>query len=89
MEWLIVRGVLSGRRFPVVVGSSRLTDLASTNGTFVNGQELMAKSIVLHKHDLITLGESTDLIVLPSHAAERCMCKSQSQLCHLHGYPKV
>jgi len=102
LELLVVRGVLSGRRFSVVVGGShlgrsgvceiaiddpllsrqhclfdyahgelRLTDLASTNGTFVNGQELAAKSIVLHKHDLITLGASTDLIVLPSHAAKR------------------
>jgi len=76
LELLVVRGVLSGRRFSVVVGGSRLgrsgsreiaiddpllsrqhclleytrgelrlTDLASTNGTFVNGQELAAKSV--------------------------------------------
>ena len=38
---------------------------------FVNGHELAAKSVVLHKYDLITLGESTDLIVLSSNGAKR------------------
>ena len=35
--------------FDSVHGELRLTDLASTNGTFVNGHELAAKSVVLHK----------------------------------------
>ena len=50
--------------FDYAHGELRLTDLASTNGTFVNGEELAAKSVVLRKYDLITLGGSTDLIVL-------------------------
>ena len=111
LELLVVRGVLSGCRFSVAAGGSRLgrsnaceiaigdpllsrqhclfdyshgelrlTDLASTNGTFVNGHELAAKSVVLHKHDLITLGESTDLIVLPSHGA-KCYPRQRLGLC--------
>ena len=52
-------------------GSVTVKDLGSTNGTFVNGEVLSAKSVVLHKYDLITLGEHTDLIVMSSRAAKR------------------
>jgi pSer/pThr/pTyr-binding forkhead associated (FHA) protein len=57
--------------FDYIHGELWLTDLASTNGTFVNGEVLSAKSVVLHKYDLITLGEHTDLIVMSSRAAKR------------------
>ena len=58
----------------------RLTDLASTNGTFVNGEELAAKSVALRKYDLITLGESTDLIILSPRIAKKYL--RQRLCCH-------
>ena len=94
LELLVVRGTMSGRRFPISVNGSRLgragsceiaindpilsrhhclfeyvhgdlrlTDLASANGTFVNGEELCARTIVLRHNDVITLGLDTDIIV--------------------------
>ena len=94
LELLVVRGMMSGRRFPISVNGSRLgragsceiaindpilsrhhclfeyvhgdlrlTDLASANGTFVNGEELCARTIVLRHNDVITVGSNTDIIV--------------------------
>ena len=37
----------------------RVTDLASANGTFVNGEELCARTIVLRHNDVITVGSNT------------------------------
>lgn len=94
LELLVVRGMMSGRRFPISVNGSRLgragsceiaindpilsrhhclfeyvhgdlrlTDLASANGTFVNGEELCARTTVLRHNDVITVGSNTDIIV--------------------------
>ena len=94
LELLVVRGTMSGRRFPISVNGSRLgraeaceiaindpilsrhhclfeyvhgdlrlTDLASANGTFVNGEELCAQTIVLRHNDVITVGSNTDIII--------------------------
>ena len=40
-------------------GDLRLTDLASADGTFVNGEELCARTIVLRHNDVITVGLNT------------------------------
>ena len=45
--------------FEYVHGDLRLTDLASANGTFVNGEELCARTIVLRHNDVITVGLNT------------------------------
>ena len=102
LELLIVRGMMSGRRFPISVNGSRLgragsceiaindpilsrhhclfeyvhgdlrlTDLASANGTFVNGEELCARTIVLRHNDVITVGSNTDIIVQTERIARR------------------
>ena len=42
--------------FEYVHGDLRLTDLASADGTFVNGEELCARTIVLRHNDVITVG---------------------------------
>ena len=102
LELLVVRGMMSGRRFPISVNGSRLgragsceiaindpilsrhhclfeyvhgdlrlTDLASANGTFVNGEELCARTIVLRHNDVITVGTNTDIIVQTERNARR------------------
>jgi pSer/pThr/pTyr-binding forkhead associated (FHA) protein len=45
--------------FEYVHGDLRLTDLASADGTFVNGEELCARTIVLRHNDVITVGSNT------------------------------
>lgn len=102
LELLVVRGTMSGRRFPISVNGSRLgragsceiaindpilsrhhclfeyvhgdlrlTDLASANGTFVNGEELCARTIVLRHNDVITVGSNTDIIVQMARKTRR------------------
>ena len=102
LELLVVRGMMSGRRFPISVNGSRLgragsceiaindpilsrhhclfeyvhgdlrlTDLASANGTFVNGEELCARTTVLRPNDVITVGSNTDIIVQMARKTRR------------------
>ena len=102
LELLVVRGMMSGRRFPISVtgsrlgragsceiaindpilsrhhclfeyvhGDLRLTDLASANGTFVNGEELCARTTVLRHNDVITVGSNTDIIVQTARKSRR------------------
>ena len=102
LELLVVRGMMSGRRFPISVNGSRLgragsceiaindpilsrhhclfeyvhgdlrlTDLASANGTFVNGEELCARTTVLRHNDVITVGSNTDIIVQTARKSRR------------------
>jgi len=47
----------------VIVAFLGLTDLASANGTFVNGEKLCARTIVLSHNDVIMVGLNTDIIV--------------------------
>ena len=102
LELLVVRGTMSGRRFPISVngirleragsceiaindpilsrhhclfeyvhGDLRLTDLASANGMFVNGEELCSRTIVLRHNDVIMIGSNTDIIVQKARKASR------------------
>ena len=110
LELLVVRGTMSGRRFPISVNGSRLgragsceiaindpilsrhhclfeyvhgdlrlTDLASANGTFVNGEELCARTIVLRHNDVITVGANTDIIVQTARKARRFLGRFVAQ----------
>lgn len=49
-------------------GSIRVTDLASANGTYVNGESIGAKSIKLKAGDVIDVGE-TEIVVVEEGAA--------------------
>ena len=113
LELLVVRGTMSGRRFPISVkgsrlgrsrsceiaindpilsrhhclfeyvhGDLRLTDLASTNGTFVNGEELCSRTIVLRRNDVITVGSNTDIIVLTERNARRYFSRHMDEKEH-------
>ena len=57
--------------FEYVHGDLRLTDLASANGTFVNGEELCARMTVLRHNDVITVGSNTDIIVQTARKSRR------------------
>ena len=60
--------------FEYVHGDLRLTDLASANGTFVNGEELCARTTVLRHNDVITVGSNTDIIVQTARKSRRFFC---------------
>jgi EAL domain-containing protein (putative c-di-GMP-specific phosphodiesterase class I) len=48
----------SHAQLDVADGELRLTDLKSTNGTFVNGKRLLAETVVLREEDLIHFAEA-------------------------------
>ena len=62
--------------FESVHGDLRLTELASANGTFVNGEELCARTTVLHHNDVITVGSNTDIIVQTARKPRRFFLQS-------------
>ena len=52
-------------------GSIRLTDLASANGTYVNGESIGAKSVKLKEGDEIQVGETSLVVVEEGGAVEK------------------
>ncbi len=54
-----------------VDGSIRLTDLASANGTYVNGESIGAKSVKLKAGDEIQVGETSLVVVEEGGAVEK------------------